>query len=278
MRSGERLQTFSPRMRFPSIAELPGLMSAGSWTWEPFKPPAGEHTGFWIGTDTSGTKWLVKMRGSRYAHREHSFGAFAQRLGISCQSSVFLRLPPDAEPLLADSDSESEPYQLALWLLPEHQQAICSSTCPLPLIQDELDRYRSDPILALQDTRVRNLMDWARMSMLAHLCGANEPSDRLITPDHSLVLVDNEQMFSTSPADIWTCGWLLKEDGSISPLAIEVATDLCRRVVSIKDEDLSDFASYPEGYRVSRPAPVTRILREAKLAAAAFLQRPRLRT
>ena len=37
---------------------------------------------WWIGTDLEGRQWLVKMKGSFYAYREHVFASLAQRAGI----------------------------------------------------------------------------------------------------------------------------------------------------------------------------------------------------
>lgn len=110
------------------------------------------------------------------------------------------------------------------------------------------------------------------MSMLAHLCGANEPSGRLITPDHYLVLVDNEQMFSTQPADLWTCGWLLNKEGVPSSLGIEIATELCERIVDVADKEFYALAAYPGTCRVELPRPIERLLRAAKHAAGEFLR------
>lgn len=46
----------------------------------------------WIGTDSEGLAWLVKMRGRLAAARERLFSALADHVGIHCQRSVFLKL------------------------------------------------------------------------------------------------------------------------------------------------------------------------------------------
>jgi len=177
-------------------------------------------------------------------------------------------LSPGADPLLTDDDAE--PLQLALWLLPEHGNEVCSADCPFPAVQEALDRFSDEPIQALRSSGIEHLMDWARMCMLAELCGANETSDRLITPDHTFVLIDNEQMFSTRPGDIWNCDWLFAGD-TRSELGVKVATDLCERFIRITDDELLSFAALPAGYVVLHSNPVAEILLDAKMAAANFL-------
>lgn len=251
---------------FRRIVDLPALTTSSDWRWETFD--GGGRRNFWVGTDRAGNQWLVKMRGSSYAYREHSFARLAQHLGVSCQSSVYLRLSAGADPLRGDDDTEE--FQLALSLLPEHGTEVCSADCPFPIVQEVFDRLPDEPIQALQTPGIEHLMDWARMCMLAELCGANEPSDRLITPDHTFVLIDNEQMFSTGPGNIWNCDWLFAGD-SRSELGVKVATDLCDQFVRIKDEELRSFATLPKGYEVHDPRPIAEILVAAKMAAANFL-------
>jgi hypothetical protein len=252
---------------YPRITELPAMLDAVDWQWRPFSDQLRRN--FWLGTDHYQNEWLVKMRGSSYAHREHSFAQFAQRLGVSCQSSVYLRIPLGSKPL--QSDPNAEEFQLALPLLPKHERGVCSSDCPMPTLDEALKRHHHDQVRALLTPGFDHLLDWARMCMLAELCGANESSDRLFTPEHTLIFIDNEQMFSTRPANIWTSGWLLDSDGKPSPLGVEVAVDLCNRILDIPDEELVSFATVPAEFEVLQPHPVGKILLASKFAAAAFL-------
>ena len=82
---------------FPAIVNLPVHVVATNWNWSRPEPKRNMAFGlkpeWWIGTDDVGRRWVVKMSGSDCAYREHVFAALAQRLDISCQSSMYYRLP-----------------------------------------------------------------------------------------------------------------------------------------------------------------------------------------
>ena len=61
------------------IRDLPLLLDASSWRWEAISEyRAGLKAGMWIGhDDTTGARWLVKMRGPDKAIRERTFAALA---------------------------------------------------------------------------------------------------------------------------------------------------------------------------------------------------------
>jgi hypothetical protein len=230
----------------PEISELPALMSAEGWRW---KRNDAFPRDFWLGQDTNGIRWLVKMHGGFYSLREHAFSSLAQHLGLFCQSSVLLRLPNDSIPMKEDSDLEES--QIALELLDEHDTVLCAPSCPLAPLEFAVNSPSGDRVALAEHAGVEHASDWIRADMLAYLCGANEPSDRLITKDHEFVVIDNEQMFSTDPVDVLECDWFRGATGEQSSRAIEIAGALCSRLAQTTDEEIALFSSIPRGYVVN---------------------------
>ena len=190
-----------PTTSYPLIKDLPLLAVADDWKWQ--SPMTGQATQklrtpteFWIGIASDGRRWIVKMRGSTYAYREHVYAALAQCLGLSCQSSIFLRLPPDAPPL-ANCHQRSR-NQLAIWLLEKHQDGSCSIGCPLVEFRMRFKTSQgTDVVEVILNSKIKNMADWARGEILGYLCGQFEPGGIFCTRDHELVLIDNECMWNT---------------------------------------------------------------------------------
>jgi hypothetical protein len=186
--------------KWPLIAELPKLLNGVDWNWDRPSDSSRIPKEFWIGTDRKGGQWLVKMRGSFLAQREYVFATIAQRIGISCQSSVYLVIP--SKTALPRGDQwNSEPHQLALYLLPEHSRRPCSSKCPLQKIADKSLNY-SD-IEAGETSGILNFKDLIRGEALGYLCGQFEPYGDFFTDDHRYVVIDNECMFAERCALVW---------------------------------------------------------------------------
>jgi len=212
----------------------------------------------------------VKLRGPDYSMREIAFDRFAQELGISCQSVVYLRLQSDAIPLT--QQPEESVFQAAHLLLPEHQAGLCSPSCLLAPLQDQLNAPGADQIAVLRDCGLSCALDWPRVDLLACLCGANESGDRLYTVDHALVMIDCEQMFSTRPADLDGWGWWPDSDNAAAQEnANQLAVDLCERVVELPYPTLKWCAGLPADWPLQPDRDLLRSLRLAQLAAANFL-------
>lgn len=247
---------------FPAISDLPTLFDATNWSWH--SPPGhNRHIGikpeWWIGTDETGTRWLVKMRGSSMAHREHVFAALAQRLNISCQSSSYLLMPShDSVPRIHSPDSED--HQLALVLLEEHEPISCSSQC---LLSTVWGKTLTDKVMQSAElVGSSNYLDLVRGSALGFMCGQSEPSDFIITPDHDYVVIDNEMMFGCGSC-LLDCEWFKTSSRQ------SVVEELCLRLVEIPDEDLAKIATPPANYPVSDDLEIH--LLAAKEGAARYL-------
>lgn len=267
-----------PGSTFPLIKDLPLMAVADDWKWEgPMSGPPMQKPGFpdrsWIGTDPDGRRWIVKMRGGTYAYREHAFAALAQYLGLSCQSSIFLRLPTDAPPL-ANCDNRSR-NQLAMWLFDEHKNESCSSRCLWEEFRMQFNaRGQADDVEALLNSKVINMADWARGAILGHLCGQFEPGEYLITRDHEFVLIDNECMWNSDRIDLTQCKWLF-HNGKRSDAGVELAFEICRHLGNLQDQEIDRIATIPREFlaepkRMSFPN-LRKKIRLAKQAAKTFL-------
>ena len=248
-------------MEYPTINELPDLLNAESWHWE--KVEFGWSYDFWVGTDSEGNEWIVKMKGSFYSYREHAFARLAQALDVSCQASSYLILPDNCPPLLANRDAEKG--QLAIWLYPKHGAEDCNDTCPVNRLYEKLRDPAIDSTEALSESTIRNAIDWARVNMLAYICGANEGGEeRLITPDHQLFMIDNEQMFSTSPGNLMECHFVTLRNGSVSETGMRIAIDLCEKFTILTDSEINSMVSVPDAYVVDKQWDVEPIIIEAR--------------
>lgn len=254
-------------MPFPFITELPRLLHADSWTWEPFSSPNGLHH-FWQGTSPDGTKWLVKMKGSFLAYREHVAAALAQALGLSCQSSSYLLLPSDSPPIRTAKSSTC--FQLALWLLPEHNAANCIAECPLI----DLRGGCTHQVLfgRLRTSSVKHALDLVRSEILIYLCGATEPCDYLFTQPHEIVIIDNEPMFATNPTSPYQSPWLEQATSDNLDDLIGLSGDLCERLCRLSDRTIESFLSIPDGYVVDEHWPIRPLVYAAREEARRFLK------
>ena len=217
-------------------------MVSSGWRWR--KPAPRDHwmgmdPDWWIGTDAEGRRWLVKMKGSFYAYREHVFASLAQQIGISCQSSTYLLIPSEnVEPRRYTRNSEA--YQLAIWLMDEHGAQSCSPTCPLATFFRQ-QRFRR--IVSTRDLGIADIDDSARGDVLGHLCGQFEPHGHFFTRDHEYVVIDNECMFAEKPS-LRQCRWVQNVDDR--PMVREV----CQSLVDISDEELRTITAVPADYAI----------------------------
>jgi len=256
---------------FPKIRELPQLIDASDWVWQ--KPSLHDDKArikaeWWIGTDSDGTKWLLKMTGGFYAYREHVFASLAQRIGISCQSSAYVLIGSEsAEPR---SQTEfSEPFQLAIWLMDEHADKPCSLTCPWSIYSATCRNGDYLNIHQASTDGVSYFDDLMRGDVLGYLCGQFEPHDHFLTSQHEYVVIDNELMFAAERGvkrSLNGCRWL-KFDAAGS-----LVTEVCRNFVQITDKELHEIAEIPKGYSISNGRNLYHDLRAAKAAASDYLK------
>lgn len=220
---------------FPLICELPAVIDASNWEWAPARSLLSSSridSDYWIGRDETGRRWLVKMTGGSYGHRERTFSSLAQILGISCQSSVFLLLPEEALPLV--NQRLPERTQLGVLLLDEHRAPKCSGECPIGF-----DASSFEEIVLAEKNGIKYLSDSIRGDVLGFLCGQHEPHDHLITSDHEYVVIDNECMFSGREC-LNECHWALEE--STRPLVLEI----CEQLRSLGEDQLLKCAEMPK--------------------------------
>ena len=256
--------------RFPSSLELPELLHAEDLTWS----PPSDRLRFRTCVDADGVRWLVKLRGGFNAVRERAFSVIAQSLGLSCQSSTYLRMPSHRErwPFEPASYESDDACQLAIRLLDEHPHPSSCDDCPLPTL-NAVCRHRPHDIEELKTFPVRNILDWPRGEMLGMLCNMHEPPDRLFTPDHALVQIDNEQMFSRhAGADLRDSPWVVDESGRVSAAGLNAAIHLCQQVSSLPDAVFRDALRMPVGYRPEMLWSVRREIDRIRPRARDFLR------
>ncbi|GEM_PF-4879587 len=249
-------------MTYPRIENLPLQVNASSWSWS--KTEDGD---FWIGRELDGTRWLVKGRGSFYALRERASAYLLQTLGVNSQSSAFIILSEESLPV-ADKP-EIERYQLAIHYIDEHgRNCVDGEKCPLRKLNEQ---FKDAPkkVSFLETCSIKNAIDWVKSEVLVCLCGANEPSDRLISKDHIMYIIDNEQMFSTKPSNpITDTDWFQTEYDTTMGLTL----DLCKRLSDIDKRDIQVFTTIPEGYVVDELWSIPKLMESTVRFAKQFLK------
>lgn len=250
-------------LSFPLIDELPLVLDSTGWRWELFTTPSFPSQCFWMGFDQNGNRWLTKLRGGSYAYREIVFARLAQKMGWSCQSSVFLRLDRDSAKLLGVSTNE---VHAAHWFLREHANPPCSAQCQLSFLKGKSIETVDD----LGGSEIRHLLDWPKSDFAACLFGANEPSGHLFTIDHEFVIIDSEQMFSTGPCAFDCTGWWRCSDGRQSIPGQELALEVCRNFCELSLADIEDALAIPERISVQKKWPILAKLKASREIAMEF--------
>ena len=223
---------------FPSMLEIPISASTQGWSWEKIQNPGLPSDGFWLGTDLQGGRWLTKLRGSFYAYREIVFARLVQRLGWSCQSSMFVRLDRESAAVLGRKIGE---VHSAHWYLDEHASMRCGPECSLKALFDHEVRSVDDLVFS----GVSHLLDWPKSELAAYIFGGNEPPGRLFTATHEFVIIDSEQMFSTGPCQFDTWSWLKTPDGAAHLGGHKLAEEVCREISSLPSSFLSESLVKP---------------------------------
>ncbi len=255
-------------MEFPPSLMLPSLLSPEGWEWY---PPAHNQP-FWVGEDSDGVRWLVKFRGGFYAVRERAFSVIAQALGVSCQSSTFLKIPQDYPPLRSGHSVAdfTDRYQLAVWFLSEHEHGHLCKCCPLDGLNRTMELNPYD-VAVLRDSAILHAIDMARGEMLGMLCEMHEPPGHLFTRDHTFVQIDNEQMFSHSAgADLWDSPWVVIDD-HIRENGLNEAIQLCKQVLSLPDDVFDQALRLPSNYKPSMEWSICREIENIRPRAQIFL-------
>lgn len=249
-------------MKYPQIVDLPLQVDASSWSWSKM-----QNNKFWIGQERNGTKWVVKGRGSFYALRERASSYLLQTVGINSQSSSFLILPDGSLPVAENPNIER--CQLAIRYIDEHVEGcVDRDNCPLKKLSEEFDNVHNK-VSYLKICSISNMIDWVKLEVMACLCGANEPSDRLISKDHNMYVIDNEQMFSTKPINPIGCtSWFDEEYNA----TMNITLDLCERLSKINEQDLHLFMAIPDGYIVNELWSIADLIESTMKYAKDFIK------
>jgi hypothetical protein len=252
---------------FPHIVDLPPVIGTNGWTWKQIENPGHPSNGHWLATDIDGHRWLTKLRGSFYAYREITFARLAQEIGWSCQSSTYIRL--DAASAAAVGAVAGQVHA-AHWYLDEHASRPCSTSCPMRPLADLEVRSIED----LEGIDITHLIDWPKSEFAAYIFGANEPSSRLFTSQHELVIIDNEQMFCTGPCSFESAHWLRGLTGAAYLKGLTIAAEACTDVASITTAKLTQALAVPRGIKIDRRWPIApKIKQSIKFASAYRLAR-----
>ena len=233
-------------MTVPCTLELTELLNADDLTWS----PPSDDLPFRTCLDPDGVRWLVKFRGGFNAVRERAFSVIAQSLGLSCQSSAYLRMPsqPEHWPFVPATHESTDDCQLAIWFLDEHPPPSRCDNCPLLVLNDQF-RKRPYDIELLRMSPIADILDWPRGEMLGMLCEMHELPGRLFTADHSFVQIDNELMFSRhAGADLRDSPWVSGGSGRLNREGLNEAIRLCERVSSLPEAVFREALRMPDGY------------------------------
>lgn len=223
---------------FPLIKDLSESIDSADLAWEPFSPPGGHHSGFWLGTDRAGRQWLTKLRGPRYAYREISFGRIAQELGWYCQSSIYLKLSAADAKRMGSRDYKVHAAHCYM------QERTVSAPCSARRRIEALAGTEVRTVQDLDGVAIDHILDWPRADFAACLFGANDGPDSLITTDDEFVIIDSEQMFSTGPTPFANTLWWDTTGGR------ELAAQMCREVASLTPDQFEDALRRPSGVRL----------------------------
>ncbi len=223
---------------------------------------SGLNPDWWIGVAPDSREWLLKMTGSFCSYREHLFASLAQKLGISCQSSIYVIIDKN-NAILRRKSGDAETFQLAICLMDEHANLPCSSECAFRQVLGKEMNFQE--IIEARDAGLTNLDDLVRGDILGHLCGQLEPHGNFITSGHEYVMIDNERMFASAPC-LHQCQWLDEE--GVRPVVI----DVCRQLVRITDHDLRSMATVPDGFTVMNGRDLYDDACAAKEAAKEYLK------
>ena len=247
------------------MLEIPISADTLGWSWKRIQTPTFPAKDFWIGTDTQGNRWLTKLRGSFYAYREIVFARIAQRLGWSCQSSMFVRLDEESARAIGRKAGE---VHAAHWYMSEHASTRCGKDCAMVQVFGR----EVESINAVKIAGISHLIDWPKSELAAYIFGGNEPPGRLFTIAHEFVVIDSEQMFSTGPCPFEGSPWIKNSDGTVFPGGKELAAEVCAEIASLPGSFLSEALTKPPRLNVKLSWPIKPKLLESTRFAATYVR------
>ena len=224
------------------------------WTWKKLE----SIDKFWVGVDACGSKWLLKNRGSFYASREMIFSLIAEDLGINVQKSKYLLFSDDIF-----IPAGASKYELAIQYIEKYDGKDDSRFASFKYAYES-----KNSLELLMDCDHQDSLDKVKVDMLSYIFGANETSEILPSKDGRIYIIDNEQMFSGSPSDLFGCPWF-RDDNDI---ALKIAVNLCRDVYRILDSELECILAIPGEYVVQEKWSIKDILIEARNYIEGFLR------
>ena len=241
---------------FPRIQDVPPMQSTFGWDWKPYSTPSFPSYNFWIGTDSSGNRWLTKLKGGFYGYRELVFAKLAQQVGWSCQTSTFVELDDAAVRIFGKPDTER--FHAAHWFMPEHASTACSTDCPMTFL---FRRPIASIIDDLSGSEIMHLRDWPKSEFAACLFGGNEPPGRLFTRSHEFVIIDSEMMFASKPSPLSGTMWWNSPDGTPSVHGRQLALEVCREVAALTESQLKGFLRLPKNVELKEEWPIAPLLK-----------------
>ena len=236
--------------------------------WEWTKRQFGSYC-FWTVTDIASNSWIVKFTGSFYSYREWVFSRLATSLGLNARNVRLAWI--SKHDLLQTGQKDSGPFQLLLKYIERHDHTPCNPNCPWP----ELERCfkkENDICEVFSSISISNAVDYILKDFLADIFGANEPSECLFGTDHMFYIIDNEQMFSTTPSGEISAPWLFAKNGDRSACGHKLLFDLCCKIVSLTDADLRSITKCPDEYKFDMRWNILPILRKGKRIAHSILK------
>lgn len=202
---------------------------------------------FWIAQDPKGKDWIIKFHGSFYSYREWAFKRICDLLGVNVRNSRLAFISKDELDRIGVNDKEC--FQSILEYIPGHESNKCRITCDINKLNETLSSS-TDPCRDLLSINIENVLDIIKKDFLADLFGANEPSEFLISTQHIVYIIDNEQMFSQKPNGRISAQWITTIIGRKSSHGIAILKDLCKKLSEIPDETILTLLCTPKNYTV----------------------------
>lgn len=235
------------------------------WEWE--KLEIGLRS-IWTVKDPSTKRWIVKYTGSFYSYREWVFSRLASHLGLNARKVILAHI--SKLDIKQTGHENYDPFQLLLEYVTIHSDTPCNSNCPFPVWQRYLHE-ENDICEKLGFISIDNAVDYILKDFMADIFGANEPSEYLFGADHRFYIIDNEQMFSTGGSGEISAPWLFAKNNAYSECGRNLLFGLCRKIISLTDDNLREIARCPDNYKVDKKWPILPILRKGKRIAYSIL-------
>lgn len=249
---------------FPLISDLPPFLDTKGWSWRQFEAPFFPSMNFWMGIDRQGNRWLTKLRGDFSAYREIVFAKLAQKMGWSCQSSIFILLDEVSAKVIG---AKAGQVHAAHWFIEEHGYQRCGDGCNYVFLLNKsievVDDFKKIPIL--------HILNWPKSELAAYLFGGFEPPGKLVTKNHEFVIIDSESMFANEPNSFESSRWWGDRDAP-TPSGLELAVEVCSEFLSLKQSAVHLALALPAGISIKECWPISPILDKSLICARAFIQ------